>query len=637
MSNLEQEISDRTQGTEGTINADVEYNGSLKEMTKRTEGTVSFELESVYPLESPPDELVEPEIERPSYRVYDDWFKIEGSNKRPGLYWHGYKTSGREQYPVDVWVCSPIHADATTANERGESFGLLLRFMNTYGQWREWSMPMWLLKGSGEEMRHELLDLGVKMNLSAKMHLSAWLMEQKPANRIIAATRTGWNSDGTVFVMPNKTIGGNNKVRFQSEFVIQNNFAEKGTIEDWRDTVASKCNGNSILLFSLSTAFAAPLLLKAKQQHSGGAGVHIMGKSSRGKTTALQVAASVWGAPTYVRTWRATANGLEAISVTVNDCLLILDEIGQSDPREIGATVYAVANGHGKQRAKRTGGAQEAANWRTIVLSSGESTLSAHMQESGKKAKAGQEVRLLSIPVTDRAHGVFDVLHGFSDGRAFADYLKQSTSSCYGIAGPEFIKKLLDDKDCLPDLYARMCNRPEFKSSDGVESRAAGIFALIAVAGEKATEYGLTGWQQGDALKATIECFKIWRGFRGKGETETRQILEGVCQFIERHGDSRFSELGKDRAGYAGDNIDQRPVVRDRAGYWRDTEQGRVFMFNSPALQEAALGYDLSFILRALNDAGWIAGHDEGKRSKKVRINGHPSALYWILPVDEGV
>jgi putative DNA primase/helicase len=637
MSNLEEEIFEGTEGTEGTINTDVKYNGPSKEVTKGTEGTIGFELEAISPSESPPDKLVEPEIQRPTYKVYDDWFKIGESNKNPGLYWHGYKISAGQQYPVDLWICSPIHAEATTANERGESFGLLLRFINTYGQWREWSMPMWLLKGSGEEMRHELLDLGVKMNLSAKMHLSAWLMEQKPTRRIIAATRTGWNSDGTVFVMPNKTIGGNNAVRFQSEFVIQNNFVEKDTLESWRDTVASKCTGNPVLLFSLSTAFAASLLLKAKQQHSGGAGVHIMGKSSRGKTTALQVAASVWGDPTYVRTWRATANGLEAISVTLNDCLLILDEIGQSDPREIGTTVYAVANGHGKQRAKRNGGAQESSNWRTIVLSSGESTLSAHMQESGKKAKAGQEVRLLSIPVTDRAYGVFDNLHGFIDGRAFADYLKQSTSSCYGVAGPEFIKKLLDDKDCLPDLYVRVCNRSEFKSPDGVESRAASIFALIAVAGEKATEYGLTSWQEGDALKAIIECFKIWLGFRGKGETETRQILEGVHQFIERHGDSRFSELGKERVGYAGDNLDQRPVVRDRAGYWRDKEQGRVFMFNSSALQEAALGYDLSFILRALKDAGWIADHDHGKHSKKIRVNGHPSSLYWILPVNIGV
>ena len=174
MSNLEQEIPERTQGTKGTINSDVEYNGSLKEVTKGTEGTVSFELESVCPLESPPDEPVEQEIERPSYKVYDDWFKIEESNKRPGLYWHGFKTSGKDQYAVDLWICSPIHADATTANERGESFGLLLRFMNTYGKWREWSMPMWLLKGSGEAMRHELLDSGVKMNLNLRKKMKAF-------------------------------------------------------------------------------------------------------------------------------------------------------------------------------------------------------------------------------------------------------------------------------------------------------------------------------------------------------------------------------------------------------------------------------------------------------------------------------
>jgi putative DNA primase/helicase len=639
MPSLELKVSDRTEGTEGTqgtTHTGAESSSSPAGVIKGTERTIDIELESISPCETPPEEPPEPEIQRPSYKVYDDWFKIGESKKRPGLYWHGLKTIAGQQYPVDLWVCSPIHAIAITANEREESFGLLLRFMNAFGQWREWSMPMWLLKGSGEEMRHELLDLGVKMNLNAKTNLSAWLMEQKPATRITAATRTGWDSDGMVFVMPHKTIGDKNKVRFQSEFVIQNNFIEKGTLERWLDAVASKCKGNPILIFSLATAFAAPLLLKAKQQHSGGAGIHIMGKSSRGKTTALQVAASVWGSPNYVRTWRATANGLEATGVTLNDCLLILDEIGQSDPREIGAIVYAMANGQGKQRAKRTGGAQEAANWRVIVLSSGESTLSAHMQESGKKAKAGQEVRLLSIPVTDRAYGVFDELHGFVDGHSIADYLKQSTSACYGMAGPAFIKKLLEDKDSLPDLYARLCNRPEFKSSDSVESRAAGIFSLIAMAGEKATEYGLTRWQEGDALRAAIECFNIWRGSRGQGETETRQILDGIRQFVDRHGDSRFSELGHGRTGYAGDNVDQRPVVRDRAGYWKDAKQGRVFMFNSPALQEAAIGYDLSFILRTLQDAGWIAEHDYGKHSKKVRVDGRPSVLYWILPTDEG-
>lgn len=72
-------------------------------------------------------------------------------------------------------------------------------------------------------------------------------------------------------------------------------------------------------MLSLSAAFTAPLLKLAKLQEVGGAGLHLMGDSSRGKTTALQVAASVWGAPTFMRTWRATTNGLEAIAAFRKD------------------------------------------------------------------------------------------------------------------------------------------------------------------------------------------------------------------------------------------------------------------------------------------------------------------------------
>ena len=34
------------------------------------------------------------------------------------------------------------------------------------------------------------------------------------------------------------------------------------------------------------------------------------------------------------------------------------------------------------------------------------------------------------------------------------------------------------------------------------DKRAAGRFALIGLAGELATEYGLTGWQEGDRVEA---------------------------------------------------------------------------------------------------------------------------------------
>lgn len=573
MLNTNQEQYEGTEGIEGNSNQNAECNDSLEKITEVTQGvdnesiiTDIFDLDIISPAETPPEFPIEPEIKRPFFKVYDDWFTIDGHSKQPGLYWHGY-TGGQEPKPVDIWVCSPIYAEAMGANEQDESFGLLLRFMNSFGKWREWAMPMHLLKSNGDEMRGELLNLGVRINLDAKKYLNTWLMQQRPENKIISATRTGWSSDGKSFVMPHQTIG-DNRVRFQSEYAVHDDFIQHGDVHDWRESIAKFCCGNPVLLLATSAAFAAPLLLKAKQQSMGGGGIHLIGKSSRGKTTALQIAASVWGSPSYVRTWRATANGLEATAAALNDCLLILDEISECDPREIGTIIYALANGQGKQRAKRSGSSRDSARWRSIVLSSGERTLSAHMQEAGQKIKAGQEARLLNVPVTERSHGVFDDLHNFDSGRAFADYLKRSASQLYGTAGPLFIEKLLEDTSDLPKLYAEICNLPDFSTLDGVEGRASAVFALIALAGEKATEYGLTGWEKGAALNAAIELFNVWRHFRGHGQTETQQILQDILYFIDRHGDSRFSSIVENNGHYEGDNIDQRPVVRERAGFW---------------------------------------------------------------------
>ena len=46
-------------------------------------------------------------------------------------------------------VCSPLHIDAVTFDGQDNNFGRLLRFKNTLGRWREWAMPMELLRGGG--------------------------------------------------------------------------------------------------------------------------------------------------------------------------------------------------------------------------------------------------------------------------------------------------------------------------------------------------------------------------------------------------------------------------------------------------------------------------------------------------------
>jgi len=615
-----------TQGTEETVNDSTDSIGSPVENMEGTQGTDVIEIEAVDLLDIIPDILDQPEIKRTSYQTHDDWFQIGDETFKPGLYYHSVD-SKEPPNNIDLWICSPIHADALTCNEHGVGWGLLLRFSNPNRQWREWAMPIHLLKGHGDEMRGELLDMGVRISPDGNKPLQRWLASRTPKRRMIAATRTGWHDgrEGISFVLPNSVLGADD-VRFQSEYAIHDDFSQKGSLDEWRKNVAILCEKNQILLLSISAALAGPLLKLAKLQDIGGAGVHLMGDSSRGKTTALQVAASVWGPPSFIRTWRATANGLEATAASRNDTFLPLDESGESDPRETGIIVYALGNGVGKQRARRTGGTRESARWRTIVLSSGECSIGTHMSESGKQIKAGQQARLLDVPATHFEYGAFQCLHDSDSGRAFSDRLKRATNRYYGSAGLAFVQKLIDDPQDFPTLYSDTCKLPSFYTTDGIESRAAGTFALIGMAGELATEYGLTGWEAGAAINAAFDAFNAWSKYRGSGKTEDRQILQAVRAFILRHGDSRFSKFGE--------LLIENAHIRDRAGWWKTIDDQRVYMFTSEALKEAAQGFDIRKILDVLDHAGWIVDKSIDKRSKKVKVNGTNVGLYFICPSD---
>lgn len=590
-----------TEGTKGTALISQGFSGSAESNVEGTEGT---EENSGRPT------ATKPPVKRPCFEVHD---KKTGFGP-PGLFWHG--TKGDED--LDEWVCSPLYADAMTHSERDTDHGLLLRFQNAAGRWREWAMPLSMLKGSGEELRGELLALGVRIDPGANRLLNAYLMSRYPKRRVMAATTTGWHGDG-LFVMPNGIIGEGD-VRFQSASAQHDEFTQAGTLDGWRQDIALRCIGNPMLVHAVSAALAGPLLAKV---HRAGGGFNFFSDSSTGKSTALACAASIWGGPGFIRTWRATANGIEGIASARNDTALILDEISEADPSALGAVIYAIGNGVGKARAQRTGAAQAAKRWRVMLLSSGERTLGATMAEGGRRTKAGQEARLMDIPC-GRRFGIFDDLHGFSDGRAFADALRTATTTHYGHAGPALVAAMVADPGDLGKALARIAARSEFAAATSLEGRAADAFALAALAGELATTYGITGWPADEALRAAAISYQAWREHRGVKHTETRQILEAIRDFVSTHGDSRFSHV------LGGDG----PLIRDRAGWFRDTGESRIYLFSPAGLKAAAAGFDYSRVLKALDDEGWIVDRDRDKRTKATKVQGRTEHLYAISPRD---
>ena len=561
--------------------------------------------------------------ERPRYVVLDDWTVSSEGKHRPGVYYCGL-TAGKKDAPsepFDAWISSPMHIDAVTFDGQSNNFGRLLRFKPTVGKWREWAMPMELLAGDGAQLRGELLAMGVELDpYKARQQLPHYLQSEHPKRRIHCALQVGWCGDS--FVLPDVVIGPKAAgVIFQSGERGHEEHTQAGTLAGWRDCLAAKAVGNPLLMLAVSASFAGPLLARC---NSEGGGFHVVGDSSTGKTTLIEAACATWGGPGFKRRWRATANGMEGAAAMFNDCLLALDEISECDPKEVGAIVYALGNGRGKQRANRSGNARGVTRWRCFVISSGERTIATTMQEGGHRAKAGQSMRLLDIPAA-QTFGAWDTLHGATSPAAFSDAIKRAATQHHGQAGRAFLEKLAFDTRDFCAMLEEVKAAPMFTTdgTEGQDKRAAARFALIGLAGELATEYGVTGWPEGAAGEAAAHGFKLWQSMRGKGNDERRQILDRVSSFIERHGDGRFSDAGTT------DDVQ----IRDRAGWWRDTNGVREYLFTTDGMREATKGVDFKRALDALQEAKALPTPGaNGERAKFMRIAGRGVKVYPIDP-----
>ena len=437
---------------------------------------------------------------------------------------------GKDKDGVDLparWVCAPLYVLAKTRDAASGEWGRLLKWKDDDEVVHQWAMPIALLQGDASEVRRELAALGLAIspNRITRDLLASYLQVFPVENRVRCVDRLGWHQE--VFVTANEIIGDQSEsIVFQNTQALEPVAKSSGTVDDWKNSIGRLAAKNSRLVFAVSCAFA-PSLAFLVNEDSGG--FHLRGASSSGKSTALKVAASVWGDPAkYNRLWRATANGLEGLAAMHNDGLLILDELSQIDPKQAGEAAYLLANGQGKTRASKEGLARAANQWRLLFLSAGEESLTGLMARAGLKANVGQEIRLADIEAdADEGMGIFECLHEYISPASLALALKEFTAKYHGAVGIEWLKAIVKDKEHLPKAlsesmskFVDKCTNP---SMTGQAMRVARRFALVAMTGELATHYGFTGWTNGDATKAATVCFKTWLdAFGSNGNTRRK-------------------------------------------------------------------------------------------------------------------
>ena len=587
----------------------------------------------------------------------DDPFTLDDG----GVWFHGRDKDGNPARAL--WLCSALHVEALTRNQEGAGWGYLLTFADPLGVPKQWAMPARMLSGDGGEYRAALLNMGLRIATApaARNRLTEYIQTRKPAEFASCTDRIGWH--GRAFVLPHETIGDDaERIVFQSENQMENTFRIKREVQDWIDRIGRFCAGNSRLAFAVSCAFAGPLLRPAGMESGG---FHLRGDSSSGKTTALRLAASVYGGPSYMQRWRTTDNALEAIAAQHCDSLLILDELAQVDGKVAGECAYMLANEQSKARATRNGAARARLSWRLLFLSAGELGLADHMAEGGKRARTGQEVRMADIPADAGAGmGAFERLHSLGDGAAFSSHLAREAGLCHGAVGHAFLQWSAQHADTLArrvrDAVAALSCAWVPGGASGQVARVAARFAIVGVAGALATEAGLTGWNEGESEDAAKACFDAWLNARGgAGNGEVKAMLRQVRGFLEAHGEGRFTWWHRamddhnaktlQRAGFRR-LIDEsgQPIKMQKAGYTPradkeiydeltaiDGEQTRIEYFVLPEVfrTEICRGFDHKAVCKVLLQHGCLKPDKGREVDTKQRLPGMgPSWCYRISP-----
>lgn len=505
-------------------------------------------------------------------------------------------------------ACSPLLVNAITRNKDGNDWGKLLIFIDPEGQIKQYHMAS---SKNQNVIISDLVHRGLVLSSHGRSrHLLAQYLRSAPSqNMMLSSAMPGWVKSS--FVLPYGSFGPD-EVVFSGDPNIG-----FGTQGNWKSNVGKFCRGNSRLVFAASVAFAAPLMRVVGIE---GGGFHFRGLSSKGKTTALQVAASVCGkvatAPgedSYLLNWKSTANSFEEVAQAHNDCVMVIDELGQADPKSVGDICYMLANGQGKARM-----GQAKRSWRVLFITSGEISLAEHMSKAGVETMIGQEVRLLEIATDVTQEGLFENIHGSQTPAEFSNRMKAATANHYGVP----FKKLLSHLTANTEAVEASC-RAYMESfvkavmphnATGVVPRAALRFALVAAAGEIATELKLTGWRKGESFRAAKKCFASWMEHRKKFDP-VAMAVDRVQKFIVEN-NARFELVGG--------NVHLNGI---KVGYQKKNK----FLILPDVFRDfVCAGTNPETVADALKRAGFLETSGPNRKKKQERIDGQLVYFYSV-------
>lgn len=402
--------------------------------------------------------------------------------------------------------------------------------------------PIKRLHTDSNDLPALLSDKGVTVVMAHKRHLMN-LFSQVPdldLPELTLVARPGVFQQH--FVLPSGIVLGETPDKFILRDAPNADAWKAGSKSKSIETLHLVClEGNSVMQFSQLVSLSAML---ANYVESDGYLFALTGASSKGKTSALKLAASIHGKPTggdestFINLY-GTQNGLETRFEPRSGALLSLDEL-KNFQGTIRDFVFMLSEGGGKHRANSNSSARKSREFHCAALiSSEEGIVEAVKREEGKNPSEGLLVRCLDIDVSDCEpvpQKTFDLIQ--------SGYLEN-----YGHISTVFASELLkhSPEELVKKVAEIACGIA--KGECDVEPtpyalRAAQKFALVQLSGELGIEAGLfpvDGWKISDVVK--------WAWENSVGDpnvnfgTPTDKAIDVLRIYLETEKDKKIAVL----------------------------------------------------------------------------------------------
>lgn len=347
-------------------------------------------------------------------------YKIE-----EGKIWKNIKTSDKEY----IWVVfsqSIVLINAILENiETGEEKLELLYYKPNKKKWKVLKVDKNIINN-----RQNIVTLGNKGLPITSNNSSEWIaflskMEQINYDKIPTLQtidRLGWIDDKTFIPYVSNDVildADENSMSWLK------GYRTNGNLKIWIETMKELRN-NNIFRLVLASGFVPPLL---RYIGSRTFIVNVWGASRSGKSASLYATLSAWGNPEELKvTFNSTLVGFERLVSLFSDIVLGVNEKQVSHNKELFETfIYMLNEGKSKLRGRKDGGLDKNLKWSTIAITTGEEPLVDINQHSGAKNR------------------VLDIYGKLFENEQQAKNIYRVTKTEFGIAGPIFIEKLINE------------------------------------------------------------------------------------------------------------------------------------------------------------------------------------------------